>query len=84
MITIITPVMESAATGISISNYMTCGAIASGLLIAALIMQELLDTDDPAKAHHKKTVSMLDVAVQPLSLVFGITILYKILEVLRF
>lgn len=84
MITITTPVMESAASGISISSFMSCGAIASGILIAALIMQELLDTEDPSKSHHRKTMGVLDVAVQPLSVVFAITILYKVMEVLRF
>ena len=84
MITITTPVMETVAGGVSISNFITCGGIASALLIAALIMQELLDSDDPAKQHHKKTTGILDIAVQPLSLIFAITILYKIMEVLRF
>ena len=84
MITITTPIMESAAGGITISNFITCGAIASGLLIAALIMQELLDSDDPSKGHHRKTTGILDIAVQPLSLVFAITIIYKVMEVLRF
>jgi len=84
MITITTPVMESAAGGINISSFMTCGAIASGILIAMLIAQELLDTGDPEKGPHRKTIGILDVAVQPLSIVFAITIIYKVMEVLRF
>ncbi len=81
MISITTPLMDSAAGNISFAHFFTCTGIAMGVLITALIIRELLDSSD--KRHHRKTVKALDLIIHPLSFIFCVLILYKVLEVIR-
>ncbi len=82
MIATISPVMETGINSISMDAYMACGAIATALLISALIIRELLDSSN--ESHHRHAVLALDTAIPPLSIVFAVMVAYKVLEVLRF
>jgi hypothetical protein len=82
MISITTPLMDSAAGSISFAHFFACTGIVTAVLIAALVIRELLDSSD--KRHHKKTVKAFDLLIHPLSFIFCVLILYKVLEVLRF
>ena len=83
MLAIIPPLTEVQQNSASISQFMASGAVATVILITALILKELLD-DGSQDSHKKHIISALNIAINPLTFIFAIIVLYKIFEVLRF
>jgi len=75
MITITAPVTDSLAGAMTMSDFFTCGGVATGLLIFALIVKELLESE--SEGNYKKTAESLRIVILPLTLVFCIIVIYK-------
>jgi hypothetical protein len=55
--------------------------MASVLLILALILQEILESDN---VRNRKTIEALEIIILPLAFVFCVIVSYNILKVLHF
>ena len=82
MIFSITPLTDSLIGGVSVAHFLMCGGIATAMLVIALVLRELLDTGSEENLHHKHIISALDVIIHPLSFIFSIIVIYRVMEVL--
>lgn len=80
MITLSPPVIETVTGALPTLDFLTYGGIASGLLILALILQEVLDSESGEKHHYKKNVEALGIIIIPLIFVLLVTVAYKCLR----
>lgn len=79
MITITAPFISPMSGALSLSDSFTYSAMASGLLILSLVLQEILESDN---VQHKKTIEALEIIILPLAFVFCVIVSYNILKVL--
>ena len=81
MITITAPFISNVSGALSLSDCFTYSAMASALLILALILQEILESDN---VRNRKTIEVLEIIILPLAFVFCVIVSYSILKVLHF
>ncbi len=72
------------AGGASLTQFIEFSGLVTCFLVLLLILRELLNTDAEKNSQYRQFVSTLDIVIYPLSFVFLVFLVYKVVEVLSF